>query len=88
MGYYRRVPKARANHWVKDSSDNLIAAPLWPSLLVLPVGLNVTAMDALAGYVVDRGYPMRLAIELKPNEPQEDILLPSIGHAPALHQRA
>jgi len=39
------------------------------------------AMDTLAGYVLDRGYPMRFAIEPKPNEPRGDILLPSIGHA-------
>ena len=39
------------------------------------------AMDTLAGYVIDRGYPMRFAIEPKPNEPRGDILLPSIGHA-------
>ena len=39
------------------------------------------AMDTLASYVIDRGYPMRFAIEPKPNEPRGDILLPSIGHA-------
>jgi xylose isomerase len=39
------------------------------------------AMDTLAGYVIERGYPMRFAIEPKPNEPRGDILLPSIGHA-------
>jgi len=39
------------------------------------------AMDTLAAYVIDRGYPMRFAIEPKPNEPRGDILLPSIGHA-------
>jgi xylose isomerase len=39
------------------------------------------AMDTLAGYVIDRGYQMRFAIEPKPNEPRGDILLPSIGHA-------
>jgi xylose isomerase len=39
------------------------------------------AMDTLAGYVIDRGYPMRFALEPKPNEPRGDILLPSIGHA-------
>ncbi len=38
-------------------------------------------IDLLAQYVVDRGYPMRFAIEPKPNEPRGDILLPSIGHA-------
>jgi xylose isomerase len=39
------------------------------------------AMDTLAGYVIERGYGMRFAIEPKPNEPRGDILLPSIGHA-------
>ncbi|HSP17975.1 MAG TPA: xylose isomerase [Myxococcaceae bacterium] len=39
------------------------------------------AMDTLASYVIDRGYPMRFAIEPKPNEPRGDILLPTIGHA-------
>src|SRR5690349_19491639 len=39
------------------------------------------AMDTLAAYVLERGYPMRFAIEPKPNEPRGDILLPSIGHA-------
>ena len=39
------------------------------------------AMDTLAQYVIDKGYPMRFAIEPKPNEPRGDILLPSIGHA-------
>src|SRR4029453_17749036 len=39
------------------------------------------AIDTLAQYVIDRGYPMRFAIEPKPNEPRGDILLPSIGHA-------
>jgi xylose isomerase len=39
------------------------------------------AMDTLAAYVIDRRYPMRFAIEPKPNEPRGDILLPSIGHA-------
>src|SRR5829696_5333059 len=39
------------------------------------------AMDTLAGYVIEKGYPMRFAIEPKPNEPRGDILLPSIGHA-------
>jgi xylose isomerase len=38
-------------------------------------------MDTLASYVIDNGYPMRFAIEPKPNEPRGDILLPSIGHA-------
>jgi len=38
-------------------------------------------IDTLASYVVDRGYPIRFAIEPKPNEPRGDILLPTIGHA-------
>jgi xylose isomerase len=39
------------------------------------------AFDLLAGYIVERGYRMRIAIEPKPNEPRGDILLPTIGHA-------
>jgi xylose isomerase len=39
------------------------------------------ALDTLAGYVVDRGYGIRFAIEPKPNEPRGDILLPTVGHA-------
>ena len=39
------------------------------------------AMDTLAEYVIERGYPMRFALEPKPNEPRGDILLPTIGHA-------
>jgi xylose isomerase len=38
-------------------------------------------IDALADYVVERGYDMRFAIEPKPNEPRGDILLPTVGHA-------
>jgi xylose isomerase len=39
------------------------------------------AIDTLAGYVVDRGYGIRFALEPKPNEPRGDILLPTVGHA-------
>jgi xylose isomerase len=39
------------------------------------------ALDTLAGYVVDQGYPIRFAVEPKPNEPRGDILLPTVGHA-------
>ena len=39
------------------------------------------AINFLAGYVVDRGYKMRFALEPKPNEPRGDILLPTVGHA-------
>src|SRR5215510_15513341 len=38
-------------------------------------------LDTLAGYVVDRGYGIRFAVEPKPNEPRGDILLPTVGHA-------
>src|SRR5664279_36938 len=41
------------------------------------------AFDLLTSYALDRGYPMRFAIEPKPNEPRGDILLPTIGHAMA-----
>ncbi|MBU6147380.1 MAG: xylose isomerase [Actinomycetales bacterium] len=39
------------------------------------------AVNFLCGYVRDRGYPMRFAIEPKPNEPRGDTFLPTIGHA-------
>ena len=39
------------------------------------------ALNTLCGYVRDRGYDLRFALEPKPNEPRGDILLPSIGHA-------
>jgi xylose isomerase len=42
------------------------------------------ALDILCGYVLDKGYDLRFALEPKPNEPRGDILLPTIGHALAL----
>jgi xylose isomerase len=39
------------------------------------------AIDFLCGYVLDRKYPMRFAIEPKPNEPRGDTFLPTVGHA-------
>ena len=45
------------------------------------------AMDLLCGYVNERGYGIRFAIEPKPNEPRGDILLPTIGHAIAFIDR-
>src|SRR6476661_1925662 len=39
------------------------------------------SMDLLCGFVLDRGYDLRFAIEPKPNEPRGDILLPTVGHA-------
>jgi xylose isomerase len=38
-------------------------------------------IDLFAAYVKERGYPLRFAIEPKPNEPRGDILLPTVGHA-------
>src|SRR5580765_2624128 len=39
------------------------------------------ALDTLCGYVLDRGYDIRFALEPKPNEPRGDIFLPTVGHA-------
>jgi xylose isomerase len=39
------------------------------------------AIDFLCGYVIDHKYPMRFAIEPKPNEPRGDTFLPTVGHA-------
>ncbi|MGX1776915.1 xylose isomerase [Nocardia brasiliensis] len=39
------------------------------------------SLDVLTGFVHDRGYDIRFAIEPKPNEPRGDILLPTVGHA-------
>ncbi len=41
-------------------------------------------IDAVAGYIKDKGYDLRVALEPKPNEPRGDIFLPTIGHALAL----
>src|SRR5215203_754461 len=38
-------------------------------------------LDILCGYVREKGYDIRFALEPKPNEPRGDILLPTIGHA-------
>lgn len=38
-------------------------------------------IDTVAGYIEEKGYGLRLAIEPKPNEPRGDILLPTLGHA-------
>jgi xylose isomerase len=45
------------------------------------------ALDILCQYVLDQGYPIRFALEPKPNEPRGDILLPTVGHALALIDR-
>jgi xylose isomerase len=39
------------------------------------------AYDILCSYVLEQGYPIRFALEPKPNEPRGDILLPTAGHA-------
>jgi xylose isomerase len=39
------------------------------------------ALNLLCEYVLDQKYPLRFAIEPKPNEPRGDILLPTVGHA-------
>lgn len=41
-------------------------------------------LDTIAGYIKDKGYSMRIALEPKPNEPRGDIFLPTAGHALAL----
>jgi xylose isomerase len=38
------------------------------------------ALDFLCGYVRDRGYGLRFALEAKPNEPRGDIYLATTGH--------
>jgi xylose isomerase len=45
------------------------------------------AIDFLCGYVVDRGYRMRFALEPKPNEPRGDTFLPTVGHMLAFIER-
>ena len=42
------------------------------------------ALNLVCAYVKEQGYPLRFALEPKPNEPRGDILLPTIGHAIAL----
>ena len=37
------------------------------------------AIDFLCGYAIDRGYPLRFALEAKPNEPRGDIYFPTTG---------
>jgi xylose isomerase len=45
------------------------------------------AVNFLCGYVRDRGYDLRFALEPKPNEPRGDMLLPTVGHALAFIER-
>lgn len=39
------------------------------------------AFNILGQFVLDNSYPIRFAMEPKPNEPRGDIFLPTIGHA-------
>jgi xylose isomerase len=41
------------------------------------------ALNFFIGYIKDKGYKMRMALEPKPNEPRGDTFLPTIGHAMA-----
>ena len=41
---------------------------------------NREAINFFTHYVKDQGYNMRFALEAKPNEPREDIYLPTTGH--------
>lgn len=41
-------------------------------------------LDTVAGYIKEKGYDLKIALEPKPNEPRGDIFLPTIGHALAL----
>jgi xylose isomerase len=38
------------------------------------------AMNFLIAYVKDHGYPLKFALEAKPNEPRGDLYLPTTGH--------
>lgn len=39
------------------------------------------ALNFLTGYVKDKNYSIRFALEPKPNEPRGDTFLPTVGHA-------
>jgi xylose isomerase len=39
------------------------------------------ALNVLCSHAREQGYPIRFALEPKPNEPRGDILLPTVGHA-------
>jgi xylose isomerase len=60
----------------REGSDTLAAKPVIDAL-----DRFREAIDFLCEHVVAQGYPMRFALEPKPNEPRADILLPTIGHA-------
>lgn len=45
------------------------------------------ALNFFSGYIIDRGYGMRMALEPKPNEPRGDSFVATVGHALALIDR-
>lgn len=60
-----------------DSSKDLVAA----------LDRYAEGIDAVAQYIKERGYDLRIALEPKPNEPRGNIFLPTIGHALAFIDR-
>jgi xylose isomerase len=60
----------------REGFDTLAAKPIGPAL-----DRYREAIDLLSEHVRAQGYPMRFAIEPKPNEPRGEILLPTVGHA-------
>jgi xylose isomerase len=59
----------------REGSESVAAKPVADAL-----DRYKEALDFLCGYVVDRGYGVRFALEPKPNEPRGDTLLPTVGH--------
>lgn len=59
----------------REGAEALAAKPVADALDRYKEGL-----DFLCGYVKDRGYDLRFALEPKPNEPRGDTLLPTVGH--------
>jgi xylose isomerase len=60
----------------REGFDTLAAKPIGPAL-----DRYREAIDLLSEHVLAQGYPMRFAMEPKPNEPRGEILLPTVGHA-------
>jgi xylose isomerase len=60
----------------REGSEYDSAKDVWAALERYSEALNL-----LCEYVLDQKYPLRFAIEPKPNEPRGDILLPTVGHA-------
>ncbi|MFJ2316937.1 xylose isomerase [Glutamicibacter sp. NPDC087661] len=44
-------------------------------------------VDTAAGYIKEKGYNLRIALEPKPNEPRGDIFLPTVGHGLAFIEK-